>query len=120
MTTFETMLICYTGDLVLVTGEYVTPSSGEYAGQLGSWSKLVSSVGIDPRSTLMKSIHLILGLVWVGTIVCFILRMPWAWRGVLFCAVAGLWYLPFGTLQSVIQIVLLSLRPLRASVSIAR
>ena len=112
--------LAYDGGHALVTGEYVTPTSGEYAGQLGPWSKLVSSVGIDPRSTLMKSIHLILGLVWVAMIACFVLRMPWAWRGMFICAVAGLWYLPFGTLLSVIQIVLLLLRPLRASASMPR
>ncbi len=112
--------LAYDGGHALVTGEYVTPSSGEYAGQLGPWSKLVSAVGIDPRSTLMKSIHLILGLVWVAMIVPFIFRVPWAWRGMFICAVAGLWYLPFGTLLSVIQIVLLLLRPVRASASIPR
>ena len=54
--------LAYDGGYVLVTGEYVTPHTGEFAGQLGPWSKLVSRVGIDPRSTLMKSIHLVLGL----------------------------------------------------------
>ncbi|MCH8150581.1 MAG: hypothetical protein IH987_21830 [Planctomycetes bacterium] len=68
----------------------------------------------------MKSIHLILGLFWVAMIVCFIFGVPWAWRGMLMCAVAGLWYLPFGALLSVIQIVLLSLPRLRTSASMPR
>ena len=37
----------------------------------------------------------------------FALGRPWAWRGMLVCAVLGLWYLPFGTLLSIIQIILL-------------
>jgi hypothetical protein len=105
--------LAFDGGRALVVGDYVTPSSGKYAGQLGPWSKLVSAVGIDPRSTLMKSIHLVLGLAWLSVMVCFTLRVPWAWWGMLVCAVGGLWYLPFGTLLSVIQIVLLLLPPLR-------
>ena len=100
----------FDGGHALVTGDYVTPSSGQYAGQLGPWSKLVSGAGIDPRSTLMKTIHLALGLAWLAIILCFCLRVPWAEGGMLICACAGLWYLPFGTLLSVLQIVLLLLR----------
>ncbi len=106
--------LAFDGGRALIVGDYVTPNSGTYAGQLGPWSKLVSAVGIDPRSTLMKSIHLGLGSAWLVVIVCFALRLPWAWWGMLVCAVASLWYLPFGTLLSVIQIILLSLPPLRA------
>ena len=36
-------------------------------------------------------------------------------NGMLICAFAGLWYLPFGTLLSIIQIVLLLLPRLRAA-----
>jgi len=106
--------LAYDGGHALVTGDYVTPTSGQHAGQLGPWSKLVSAVGIKPRSTLMKSIHLVLGLIWVGMICCYIARMSWAWAGMLACAIAGLWYLPFGTLLSVIQIALLLSSPLRS------
>ena len=101
--------LAFDGGHALVTGDYVTPKSGQYAGQLGPWSKVVSAVGIGPRSTLMKSIHLGLGLIWVAAMTCFILRLPWAWWGMTLCAVAALWYLPFGTLLSMIQIVLLLL-----------
>ncbi len=105
--------LAFDGGRALIVGDYVTPSSGTYAGQLGPWSKLVSAVGIDPRSTLMKSIHLGLGSAWLVVIVCFALRLPWAWWAMLVCAVASLWYLPFGTLLSVIQIIVLALPPLR-------
>ena len=61
----------------------------------------------------MKSIHLVLGAAWLVVIVCYAMRMPWAWTGMLVCAVLGLWYLPIGTLLSVVQIVLLALPALR-------
>ncbi len=105
--------LAFDGGHALVTGDYVTPSSGRYAGQLGPWSKLVSGLGIDPRSTLMKTIHLVLGVTWVAIIICFALGVSWAWWGMLICAIAGLWYLPFGTLLSIVQIVLLALPSLR-------
>lgn len=105
--------LAFDGSRALVVGDYVTPQSGPYAGQLGPWAKIVEAVGIEPRSTLMKSIHLVLGLAWLGITICFVLRLPWAWSGMVLCAVLGLWYLPFGTLLSVIQIVLLFLPAVR-------
>ena len=104
------------GSRALIVGDYVTPGSGPYAGQLGPWSKLVSAIGIDPRSTLMKSVHVGLGALWIVMTVAFMLRMPWAWSGMLACAVLSLWYLPFGTLFGVIQIVLLLLPAVRGRV----
>ena len=107
--------LAFDGGHALITGEYVTPKSGQYAGQLGPWSKLVAAVGIEPRSTLMKSIHVVLGAIWLAMIACFVLGVPWAWWGMLICAALGLWYLPFGTLLSVVQIVLLWLPGVRRS-----
>lgn len=107
--------LAFDGGRALIVGDYVTPSSGAYAGQLGPWSKLVSAAGIGPRSTLMKSIHLVLGVIWLTVMIGFALRLPWAWSGMLACAIASLWYLPFGTLLSLIQIVLLLLPPVRSS-----
>jgi hypothetical protein len=99
--------LAFDGGRALLVGDYVTPRSGEYAGQLGPWSRVVSAVGIEPRSTLMKSIHLGLGLVWLAVAICFALRVPWTRPAMLVCAVLGLWYLPFGTILSLVQIVLL-------------
>ena len=106
--------LAFDGAHALMTGDYVTPSSGRFAGQLGPWSQLVSAVGIEPRSTLMMSIHVGLGMVWLVAIAAFVLGRPWAWAAMLTCAALGLWYLPFGTLLSVIQIVLLLLPATRS------
>ena len=46
----------FDGTRALIVGDYVTPASGEYAGQLGPWSNLVKADGIEPLSTLMKLI----------------------------------------------------------------
>jgi hypothetical protein len=104
----------FEGGRALVVGDYITPKSGEYAGQLGPWSKVVSAVGIEPRSTLMKSIFLVFGVVWIGITICFILKLHWTWWAMLLAAAGSLWYLPFGTLLGIVQIILLLLPPLRA------
>jgi hypothetical protein len=87
--------LAFDGGRALVVGDYVTPKSGQYAGQLGPWSKVVSAVGIEPRSALMKSIHLVLGVAWLGVIVCFALGLPWARTGMLACA----WLHPMSTIS---------------------
>lgn len=106
--------LAFDGGRALIVGDYVSPASGPHAGQLGPWAGVVASVGIEPRSTLMKSFHLGLGTAWVVTLLFFVLGAPWAWWGMLCCAVLSLWYLPFGTLASMIQIVLLLLPPVRS------
>ena len=107
--------MAFDGTRALITGDYVTPKSGVYAGQLGPWSRLVNAAGIEPRSTLMKTIFVAYGGVWIVVIVCFALRLPWAWWAMLGLAGGALWYLPIGTVCSVLQIVLLLLPHVRAS-----
>jgi len=105
--------MAFDGARALIVGDYVTPKIGQYAGQLGPWSRVVQAVGIAPRSTLMKSIFLIYGLAYLIAMAAFMLKAAWAWPAMLDLAVLGLWYLPFGTLINVVVIVLLLLPPLR-------
>lgn len=106
----------FDGTRAFLVGDYVTPSSGEYAGQLGPWAKVVASVGIEPRSSLMKSIFVIYGVAWLIIISNFALNQAWGWLAMLIVAIGTLWYLPFGTISSIIQIVLLvAIRKLQIS-----
>jgi hypothetical protein len=88
-------------------GDYVTPQTGEYAGQLGPWSNLVAAVGIDPRSILMKLIFVTQGLGSLVLITGNVLRKPWAGNALLVTALLGLWYLPIGTLINLLAFSLL-------------
>lgn len=92
-----------------ISGDYLRPKSGERAGQLGPWAKIVSVIGIQPRSTMMKSIFVIYGVLWLALILCYILNFSWAGRAMLLAAVGSLWYLWTGTISSAIQIILLLL-----------
>ena len=97
----------YDGARALITGDYLRPTTGEYAGQLGPWSKLVSFIGIDPESAFMKSVFLVLGIVSLFITVCFILDYPWAGNAMLIINICTLWNLILGTASSIIQIILL-------------
>ena len=105
--------LAFDGARALLVGDYFTPSSGPYAGQLGPWAKVVVAIGLEPRSTLVRAMHLGLGAGWLAVLACYVRRIRWAWSGMLACAVLGLWYLPFGTLLSLAQVVLLSLPAVR-------
>lgn len=107
--------MAFDGTRALTVGDYVTPRSGAYAGQLGPWAKVVEAVGIESRSTFMKSIFATYGLAWLIVIACFFLRLEWAWTAMLIAAIGSLWFLPFGTLFSATQIVLLLLPQTRAA-----
>ncbi|HSR51384.1 MAG TPA: hypothetical protein VLV83_11190 [Acidobacteriota bacterium] len=105
--------LAFDGLRALIIGDYVTPSSGRFAGQLGPWSKLVEAVGIDPRSTLMKAIHVIVGAAWIEVAATYIFKLRGSRTALLLCAAATLWYLPFGTLLSLVVIALLFAPALR-------
>src|SRR5258708_39359299 len=92
----------FDGMRALMAGDYVTASSGPYAGQLGPWSGLVKAVGIEPRSALMKSIFVGYGLAALAVLVCFVIGLSWARTLLLVIAMLGLWYLPIGTVTNLI------------------
>ena len=97
------------GTRALIVGDYLTPARGRRAGQLGPWAKVVTVVGIKPRSTLMKGSFVVYGVVWLLVTICFIFKFRWAWYAMLTLAVGTLWYMPVGTAFSVVQIGLLLL-----------
>jgi len=99
--------MAFDGARALVVGDYITPSEGAYAGQLGPWAQVVETVGLAPRSTPVKMTFVFYGVVLVLLAGAFAMREAWATRLLLVVAVMGLWYIPFGTLLNVIVILLL-------------
>jgi len=100
----------FDGSRALIKGDYIRPQSGEHAGQLGLWSRLVKSIGINPESTTMKSIFLVWGLAGLIITICYILNISWARNGLIVMNILSLWYLVPGTISSVIQIILLLIK----------
>jgi hypothetical protein len=99
----------FDGSRALIVGDYVTPSTGAHAGELGPWNHLVKAAGIPPRSTAMKLIFVAYGLAWLIVSIALAFHAPWAWRAMLIAAFATLWYLPVGTVFGVLQIIALIL-----------
>jgi uncharacterized membrane protein YagU involved in acid resistance len=95
----------FDGTRALTVGDYVTPSSGAHAGQLGPWKNVVSAVGIPPRSTAMKLIFLGYGLSWIIVALGLAFQATWALPAMLIAAVVTLWYLPVGTIFGILQLV---------------
>ena len=97
----------FDGSRALIVGDYITPTSGEYAGQLGPWSNLVKAIGIKPRSTFMKLIFVGYGLAALIVLACFAFGLSWARTALIILCILGLWYLPIGTMTNLIALALL-------------
>ena len=99
--------LAFDGTRALVVGDFITPKSGPYAGQVGPWRHLVERLGVNPRGTPMKVLFAVYGWAWLLVGVAFARGASWSWGAMLVAAVGMLWFLPFGTVASMVQIVLL-------------
>lgn len=80
-------------------------ASGAYFGTgVGPWAALVSRAGIEPLSRTMASGFVVFGALWLAA--ALVLLAGRARVAVVVLAVATLWYLPVGTVLSVIVAVL--------------
>src|SRR5688500_11026198 len=92
LVTLRSAWMTFDGLRALVAGDYVTPRSGPYAGQLGPWRHVAQGVGLDPRGLPMKLAFVALGLAGLVAAAGFALRAPWAWAAMVGTAAATLWY----------------------------
>ena len=110
LVTITAAWMLFDGTRALIVGDYVTPQTGEYAGRLGPWSNMVMAIGIEPRSTLMKSIIVTYGLLALIVVISFALRISWSRSAIIVLCILGLWYLPIGTITNLIALILLGTR----------
>ena len=110
---FEAGYMVFDGTHALTRGDYVTPTAGDYAGQLGPWAIVVAAVGIEPRSTFMKWLFVVYGLAWFAVIIAFVLGLSWGWWAMVAMAVGSLWYLVPGTVISALTLIMLMLPAIR-------
>jgi hypothetical protein len=99
----------FDGARAFLVGDYLRFKSGSHAGQLGPWSGLAESVGIDPMSPLMKMIFVIVGLYGLLALGAFTTNKPNGWLMLLLFCVFSSWNLMFGTMSSLIVALLLVL-----------
>ena len=105
---FEAGWMALDGIQALVTGHLITAKSGAHAGELGPWRHLVEAIGIDPNGVGMHVVFAAYGLIWLGIALGFALRKPWGWPAMVAAALGALWFLPVGTILSLVQLGLLS------------
>jgi hypothetical protein len=105
--------MAFDGTRALVTGDYLTPASGPYAGQLGPWASVLEAVGLPPRSTLVKWVFVTYGLAIVAAALGFALGARGSRKALVVLLPMGVWYLPFGTVINCVALVLLFHRSLK-------
>lgn|GEM_PF-600004 len=91
----------------LINGDYIRPTDGEYAGQLGPWTMFAGLANIDPMSTLMKSVFLILGSIGLLGLLLYIVKPRLGSTVLLLFCFLTLWNLIFGSITSFITIIIL-------------
>lgn len=89
----------FDGIHVLKTGKYFGPEKP------GPWSDVVAAVGLDPFRFGVPFI--VLGVLWLLFLSAMLFHQSWAWYAALLTAVLTLWYLPVGTILSLLYILLL-------------
>jgi hypothetical protein len=90
----------FDGIHVLLTGKYFGPEKP------GPWSDIVvAATGLDPFQFGVPFITL--GILWLAFAAAMLFGQNWAWYAALITAVLTLWYLPVGTVLSVVYIALL-------------
>ena len=89
----------FDGVHVMVRGKYFGPDKP------GPWSIAWAKMGVD--ALRLGPVFVGLGLLWMVFLVALLAGQKWGWYGAAVVAVATLWYLPVGTVLSVIYLVLL-------------
>ena len=91
------------------TSAFFQSDGGEYTGQLGPWAGFVKTIGIEPRSTLMKTVFVAYGLSALTAATGFGLDQPSGRNLLIVISILGLWYLPVGTAANMTALILLFL-----------
>jgi hypothetical protein len=113
LTFFNAGYMVFDGMRAMITGDYIRPKAGEYAGQLGPWTKIAEAIGIDPMSGLMKMIFVVVGIYGLIAGVLFAGNHKNGWLLLLIFCIVSAWNLMFGTMSSLIVLVLLLIYKLK-------
>lgn len=100
----------FDGIHAFVTGDFVTPRSGEHAGQLGPWAAIPRAAGIDPRGVGVELFFVSFGVAYLAALAVFLAGRRGGRGAVAAGAAIALLYLPFGTLASLGVLALLRRR----------
>lgn len=106
----------FDGSWALLYGDYVISASEVPAAKGAPWAKVLTRIGIAPRSILVKSGFVIYGVAWLVVVTAFAGGTDWAWNAMLWLALGSLWYLNVGAVtSSLIALSLIALQLLRSA-----
>lgn len=88
------------GAKALVSGSYFSPG-----GQIGPWEIVVRAMGISPFSSGLKTAFVILGAAYIVSAIAYAFYRPGSRVYLGAVAVLTLWYLPVGTVISIIVLI---------------
>src|SRR5215213_6595094 len=86
----------FDGVHVLLRGKYFGPEKP------GPWSIPFTRLGIDPFR--LGPLFILLGVLWLVFLIGTLSGQAWGWYGAMVIAIASLWYLPLGTVLSLVYI----------------
>jgi hypothetical protein len=89
----------FDGMYVMLRGKYFGPEKP------GPWSSLFIRAGVDPFK--LGPLFVTFGLLWILFLIAMLCGQAWGRWGAIAVAVASLWYLPVGTVLSIIFLVML-------------
>lgn len=101
--------MAFDGLRAFITGDYLRPESGEYAGMLGPWASLVQKIGTDPMSAFMKSVFVVIGIYGLIATAAYAANKKQGFLMLVIFCIASAWNLMFGTMGSIIVLLLLFL-----------
>jgi hypothetical protein len=106
MKTLATIIALVNGCFMLIDGVYVV-LNGKYIGpeNPGPWADLFNRLKVDVFK--LGPLFVFIGMMWLIWIFALWTNQAWAFGFGLFVSILTLWYIPVGTLFSVIIIVLL-------------
>ena len=89
---------------MLIDGIYVI-STGKYIGpeKPGPWASLIGMTGVDVFK--FGPVFVLFGVAWLAFVTAFWFDRPWAKMLGIVLSILTLWYLPFGTLISIVLLV---------------
>src|SRR3954469_24887119 len=87
------------GAHVMLRGKYIGPDKP------GPWSVPFVRAGIDPFR--LGPLFVAMGVLWLVFLAANLSGQRWGWYGGVIVAIASLWYVPLGTLLSLIYLCLL-------------
>jgi hypothetical protein len=87
------------GIYVMVNGKYIGPEKP------GPWASVISWTGVDVFK--LGPIFVLFGIAWLAFIVALMADLTWARSFGIAISVLTLWYLPVGTLISIVVLIVL-------------